>query len=279
MIEHEVNIFNFNDYVDYLEEVYLELKSRNADYSQRDYARDLNIPAPRINQILNRKEGLSVKRASLISKEIDLSEIERSYFQHLVSFKTSKSKLQRDISEEFIENYHHAQGFEYLDNETQSILDLDGFDIVWNYIEVEPNLEELKKICIDGGLSRNQVNHIILEFIDAELIGVVEGRIFKKKKNIAFGNSLTSRKIQNFHKRKLKDSIKAVDSFNRHERLNESMTFSIRKEDVEVIRGRVQEFVDDLRKGLPDDQHNEVMTINIALYPSLKRKESLGEFE
>ena len=51
MIEHEVNIFNFNDYVDYLEEVYLELKSRNADYSQRDYARDLNIPAPRINQI------------------------------------------------------------------------------------------------------------------------------------------------------------------------------------------------------------------------------------
>ena len=269
MIEHDVNIYTFNDYVDYLDELYIYLKDKRADYSQRDYARDLNIPAPRINQILNRKEGLSAKRAIEIAKRIDLSQIEREYFFHLVSLKTSKSQKQREVSKNYIEKYNHDLGHNYLGVDSWSLLDLEGWDVVWNYIEVEPQLDKLRQICLKGGMLKSSFNEIILEFIEHELIGVIEGRVFKKKKHIAFGNSISSHSIRRYHENKLKESVSALKTLNMNSRKNESMTFSLKKSEVNIVNEKIERFLDDLQKGLCEKEHDDVMTINIALYPSL----------
>ncbi len=269
MIEHDVNIYSYDDYIEFLEEVYISLRSQRPDYSQRDFARDLDIPAPRINQVLNRKEGLSVKRALLVSKKIDMSEMEREYFSHLVSFKTSKSKKQRETSREYVNKLNHNHSHQYLNQESWSILDLEGWDIVWNYLEIESRLESLRTICMCAGMKKESFNEIILAFIEHDLIGVFEGRAFKKKNNIAFGNSVSSRSIQNFHIRKLEDSIRAVKNLDNSKRKNESMTFSLSKEDIKVIEKRMEAFLDELRLDLSTQAHDQVYTINLAFHPAI----------
>lgn len=273
MLEHDVNIYSYDDYIDFLEEVYLSIKSQKQEYSQREYARDLEIPAPRINQILNRKEGLSVKRALIVSQMIDMSEREREYFSHLVALKTSKSKRQREISSEYVSNLNHSQSHQYLGQESWSILDLEGWDIIWNYIEIESRLDKLRMKCLDAGMKKELFNEVILSFIEHGLIGVFEGRAFKKKNNIAFGNSVSSQSIKNYHTRKLQDSIKAIKIFDISNRKNESMSFSLRKEDFKQVENRIEEFLDTLRVDLSNDNHDEVYTINIAFHPAIVKGE------
>ena len=268
MIEHDVNIYSFNDYVYFFEDLYLYVKSKNVDYSQRDFARDLGIPAPRINQILNRKEGLSAKRARELAEKIDLNDAEKDYFYHLVLSKTSKSKNQREISAEYIKKYNHNTKQNYLGIEKYSIIRLEGWDIVWNSIELEPVLEKLREKCVASGMTRDKFNEIVLVFIEEDLIGVVEGRIFKKKKNIAFGNSISSKDIRKYHISKLKESIRSLELLDHTQRKNESMTFTIRKEDYPILERRVEEFVDNLYVGLEETGHDELMTINVSLFPS-----------
>ena len=272
-IDHDVNIYNFNDYVYFFEELYLSQKNKKLDYSQRDFAKDLGVPAPRINQVLNRKEGISAKRALEIAKRIDLNDAEKEYFYHLVLSKTSKSDKQKQISVEYLQKYNLNTNHNYLGLDKHPIIRMEGWDIIWNLIELEENLDQLRMLSVKNGFESAKFNEIILSFLEEELIGIFEGRIFKKKKNIAFGNAISSKDVRNHHIVKLKESIRSLELLDKTKRKNESMTFTVRKEDYPILEQRVEQFIDNLRAGLEYGEHDEIMTINISLFPSLIKTE------
>ncbi len=274
-IDHDVNIYNFNDYVYFLEELYLSQKSKKLDYSQRDFAKDLGIGAPRINQVLNRKEGISAKRALEIAKKIDLNDAEKEYLYHLVLSKTSKSNKQKQASVEYLQKYNVNTNHNYLGLDKHPIIRLEGWDIIWNLIELEKNLDQLRTLSIKNGFEKTKFNEIILNFLEEGLIGVFEGRVFKKKRNIAFGNGISSKDVRNHHIVKLKESIRSLELLENTKRKNESMTFTLKKEDYPILERRVEEFIDNLRAGLEHENHDEIMTINVSLFPSLIKTKGL----
>ena len=102
-LNFDTNIYFYNDYVDFLKNLLEELSSENPTYGQSSFAKDLGLSRPRISQILNRKEGLSAKRAESISKSLNLSDEKEKYFLHLVNSVTGKSHSSRLVSKEYID--------------------------------------------------------------------------------------------------------------------------------------------------------------------------------
>ncbi len=268
MIEHDVNIYAFDDYVYFFEDLFLDIKRKNMNYTQRDFAKDLDLSPPRISQILKRKEGISVKRAKAIAENIELNKLEKEYLYHLVLSKHSKSKTQKEISTSYIKKFNHNQDHTYLSKEKYSLISMKDWDLIWTLLELESNLDRLRLICTIKGIDKSHFNDVILELLEHDLIGVIEGRVYRKKHNIAFGNSVSSKEIRNHHIYKLNESIHSLEVLNNKVRKNESMTFSIKKSDYKILEKRVEEFIDNFRVGISEINHDEVMTLNISLFPS-----------
>ena len=69
---------NQRDYVDILRSEYIRRKKKNPLYSVRAFAMHLRIHVSALSRILNRKQALSLKAASVVVRNLDLSSDEQA---------------------------------------------------------------------------------------------------------------------------------------------------------------------------------------------------------
>ena len=86
-------IFGYGDYRDYLKYVLRLRCSRNRHYSQRAFARDIQIVPHRLSQVLRGKQGISRKAALKMSESLNMSESETQYFCDLVDSLHCRSQV------------------------------------------------------------------------------------------------------------------------------------------------------------------------------------------
>jgi hypothetical protein len=79
-----MSIFNYQSYRDYLRDQFSERINRFGDYSLRAFAAELELAPSILSGILNRKHGISRKKAIMIARKLNLSEEETRYFCNLV---------------------------------------------------------------------------------------------------------------------------------------------------------------------------------------------------
>lgn len=86
-------MLKFKNYRDYLKHVLTKRMESNARYSQRAFARDLEMSPGELSEILNGKRPLSLKKAKKIGAKLGLSKIECQHFDLLVSGKPPEEDL------------------------------------------------------------------------------------------------------------------------------------------------------------------------------------------
>lgn len=86
-------MLKFKNYRDYLKHVLTKRMEGNARYSQRAFARDLDLSPGELSEILNGKRPLSLKKAKKIGSKLGLSKIECQHFDLLVSGKPPEEDL------------------------------------------------------------------------------------------------------------------------------------------------------------------------------------------
>lgn len=155
------------DYRDYILREFERRQKKNPSYSLRAFARDLEIPCSRLSEILNRKRGLSQRRAPALADKLYLSPTEKEYFVDLALCEHARSGLVKNMavkrisarkmmSAHYDENvfsiisdwYHHVI-LDYLqlpnvDQSAESIGAQYGIQVG----EVERALERLEKVSL-----------------------------------------------------------------------------------------------------------------------------------
>lgn len=86
----------YSSYKDILHEELVKRKKNNPAYSVRAFARDLEILSPRLNNILNDKQGLSVEAAKKISSKLNLTDKKKKWFYLSVGSLHSRSEKEKD---------------------------------------------------------------------------------------------------------------------------------------------------------------------------------------
>lgn len=90
--------FDSKDYREVLQKEYQRRLSANAQYSLRAFARNLSMPASSLNEIINKKSGISLKRAIEICRKLDYNALESEYFSILVEVEHGRAKRDREIA-------------------------------------------------------------------------------------------------------------------------------------------------------------------------------------
>lgn len=81
-------------------------KSRNPSYNLSSFARLLQIQPSRLSEIFRQKVGLSVAKASEISKILNFSDNERAHFLDLVCIEHGRSPRERADAEKRLQSYY-----------------------------------------------------------------------------------------------------------------------------------------------------------------------------
>jgi len=275
VMNDNVSVFSYNDYVPFLEDLLSSKRKSDLTYSQITFAKDLGISPPRLSQILKGKEGISVKRAKELAPSLDLSERESEYFYHLVASKTSRSPKQRELSLRYIEENQRKYLPTYLSMNKLDLIDLKGWDVIWNLFEIKADFSDLNKISFITKLSVEEIEAVLAKMQDIELIENNDGVINRLSTRIKFGNALPSKSIREYHKRKLKDSILALDTQDQTTRKNETLTFTMKKSDFNKLSLKIENFIDNFLNDTEEEGHDEISTITIAMHSRLEDAKNL----
>lgn len=83
------------EYREILSREFQKRRERNANYSLRSFARDLDLAPSRLSEILNYKQGLSQEKAKEVCQALPISNYEKEVFLLSVQASHARRKLDK----------------------------------------------------------------------------------------------------------------------------------------------------------------------------------------
>lgn len=255
-------------YQELLNEEFSKRKAFNASYSLRAFARDLGISAPRLSQVLNNKQGLSIKAAREIALTLNFSEEKRDTFCALVGAQHARKFSEREKFQEKIKKYK-KQTNPYTELELEyfkvisdwwhfAILELTHiedfqYDIYWmsqvlnlDELVVEQAIERLLKL----GLAKEENNSLVDVFVSLNTT-----------------NDIPSGDLKKYHVQLMQKAMKAVYDQDVENREYSSTVLSINKEELPALKKHLRQFQREVcDKTDAMENKNSVYCLGIQLY-------------
>jgi uncharacterized protein (TIGR02147 family) len=241
-----INIFDYFDYREYLDDCFNILKSKHRGFSFRALSREAGIQSHNfLPRILRRERNLSEEFVPLLTKYFNLSGKEVRYFEALVAFNNAKKP---SVKEKYLKQLLSLR----IVNEEHKIQDekLHFFD-KWYY----PVLRELVTICDFqedyGVLARSCVPHISPEQARGAVVFLVKNGFIQREKGgrystveavIATDPEVDSAVIPKYHKATLLQCVDAVETIKKEDRNFSSSTLLVSKELYEELKREIYHF-------------------------------------
>jgi uncharacterized protein (TIGR02147 family) len=235
---------NHGTYHDLLREEFDRRRQVNSAYSLRAFARDLGISAPRLSQVLSRKQGLSIEAARALSKKLRISESERDWFCDSVGALHARSRSQRSRHEEKFQQYRQlAQAY--------SELQLEYFKVIsdWYHFAILEltHLSDFKSdpdwIAERLGISPLEASEAIARMKGLELLGEENGRLVDRFRSLQTENDVPSSALKKFHSQLIQKALSAMYEQDVQEREISSSILSIRRDRLPEFKQKIRKFM------------------------------------
>jgi uncharacterized protein (TIGR02147 family) len=218
--------------------------ARNSSYSLRAFARDLDISAATLSNVIAGKQGVSRDMADKISERICLPPSHRKLFVEVASLSSARSAAEKKKA---------LAALDCLLHQTEAVLDIASFEIIQNPIHF--TLLESLKIQNVGKTAEQLASFLGLKTADCEeclqrliCVGLIEvsGGVYRpvaaSTHTFPEGGNLA---VRNFHENLLS---RAINSLSRpvNERTVMNLITAVHKSDLDKINARVRDFMKDL---------------------------------
>lgn len=261
----------------YLENEFSERCRRNSRYSQRAFARDLDIPPHRLGEILRSKVGISRRRAEAIAERLGLSKSETEIFCDLVDKSCARTPAMRVKAQQRIES--RKQG-----STTANRISEDQFQLMhhWyylaivEYLQTRPDPVDISTIAKLFGLPLGQAR-IALETLVRLKFLKSEGKIYKViAPNLVIEGGIPSNSIKAFHEQILSRARESLFSEPIDQREFNTSVIAIPMTKLPKAKEKIQAFWTDFFKEFNDYSHDadDVFALSTQLF-RLSRSENL----
>lgn len=230
-----------NDYRDWLRDILAERVQSNPHYSLRAFARDLAISPASVSLIINRKKGLSRKKAAEVSRRLSLDTQEQELFQALVSLESARDEVDRNIARARIAQITLA-------DQTRQI-EMAVFRVMsdWQHFAIL-QLTSLREFKPDHGwiagrlhLEIGVVEQSVSRLFRLGLLVSDESGGWKPSERVTFARSdIPSEALRNFHRQVIEKGLRAIRGQRVDERFLVSGFFAIRKQDYPAVVEKVR---------------------------------------
>jgi uncharacterized protein (TIGR02147 family) len=250
---------NIEDYQQFLNQELVRRTQRNRSFSQRAFAKMLDLSPGELSEILNGKRKLSVKKALLIAEKLTLSPEETLYFlkmtkvtKKLNTIRTSKNLKSQNLSIDTFEIISNWYCFAII-----NLSECSGFTWDKDYIA--------KKLDISHAETRDALNRL-------EKVGLI-----KRKENgdydvvsdfIIGPDDISSAAVKKSHYDLLKKAMISLEEKPLDERNITGVGLALTKEEYKDLTKDITQFRRDIVKkyGFSNQNKNKVYQLEIALF-------------
>ncbi len=250
-----------------LSEAFEAKRARNARYTLRAFARDVDLSVSQMSRVLKGTAGISTESASQIASRLKWNEKETEHFLNLVNIEFSRSQMgrlsakQKQMSaQEAFPNgepsaFNHLQEWYYLP--LMCLVDLPDFDENPKWIASRLKIEEAEA---ESALQTLQEIKLLVQNSAGRL--AASGEYFSNSKG------LPSRAVRQYHRKMLKKAYESVESQNTHERYLSSVMLAVDENQLEEAKQYLKKVADDFRLKFCNDltQKNQVYALNLQYF-------------
>ncbi|MCT4643035.1 MAG: DUF4423 domain-containing protein [Bacteriovoracaceae bacterium] len=246
-------------------------KSLNKLYTLRAFARDLNLSASQLSNVMANKKGLSLEKALVCAQKIGLRGNEKELFLLYVEKEHAKRKKVRLEAQKYLKTIAKYQN-----------VCMSTFDIIseWYYFAILASLQishEKKSstwISKHLNLDLNTVEHALVVLKKLCLVKEVTGHYEAIDNNFKTETDFPSMALRNSHKQSLQQAMNSLDEYSVEQRDITSMTMAIDPKKIPEAKRRIAKFRKELCEFLESGEKKSVYNLNIQLHP-LTSKEML----
>ena len=233
----------YQSYHELLMDEFDRRKQINPAYSLRAYARDLELPAPRLSQVLNKKQGLSVEIAEKVARKLKLSENRKQWFCHSVGSYHSRSYKERNEFKQRMSKYREEA-------KIYSEMHLEYFKVIaeWyhfailelTYLTTFQNDEEWMAGML--GISALEVKEAVQRMKTLELIREENGKLIDAFKFLATPSDVPSDSLKKFNSQLILKALAAINEQDVDKREIASNIFSLNRNSIPMIKEKLRTF-------------------------------------
>ncbi len=263
-------------YRDWLKTEFDSRCRRSRNYSLRAFARDLDIPPPKLSQLMRGICGISGLKAKKIASKMNLTKEEKIIFVTMVEAEHSRSSLGKQRAQKKLERLKKNKDFSEISLEKFSLVsDWYNFAILElvDLIEFRPNINWISKRL---SISTDEVSKSIQRLLE---FGFLERDPIKgyrhPTQDLATPSEIPSRQMREYHSQVLQIAEKALHSVPIDERDFSSITMAIDSKKIAEAKIWLKEFrrsfCRDIQKSNSKDR---VYSLCIQLFPLDKHERS-----
>jgi uncharacterized protein (TIGR02147 family) len=248
-------------------------RNKNAGYSLRSFARDLNMSASQLSEVLRQKQGLSFKKAHELAQRLPLSQREKEAFPYLVQMQDGRTLAQKSTARHRWLQLKRGPEFQLLKEDIfcwiadwyhlalMELITIDGFqsDVAW--------------MSKSLGIKRSQVEQALLRLQRLNLIGLDEkGKWTLVVKNNTTTDDIPSAAIQKFHLQISQQFQNAITQQSVEEREVETFVMAINKSQLPELKQRLRRMTDELVAFINQmEKKDTVYALSMQLFRLLSR--------
>lgn len=240
------------DYRKELKGVLAERRSRNAGYSIRAFARDLQVSVTALHGVLAGQRHLSKKNLEHLALRLGWS--------------SPKLEL--------------AMGSTYLiEDETESVLSEDRFSMIADWVHLAIlNLANIphtttQSLHLRLGLEKAHCDRAVERLVRLGFIEIVEGQLIRKEPSFGTSQGVPSLAIRAFHYKNLHKAQEILETVPLEDRDFLTIAAPTNATQIAEVKKMIQEFRKLVLQTLETPNPEEVYFMNVQLYPVTTAKE------
>lgn len=246
-------------FVKKLNEVFELRRCRNANYSIRSFARDLDVSKSTLYEVLRGRRPLPVKFLNSVLDKLESNPIERTLFSE--SLYRTKVKLDEiEIEENSITERHLIN-----DSHFKIIIEWEHYAVL-SLIDVDDFQSEEDYIAKRLGISEERVKTVLENLTLAGFIKRSDGQIRTAVRPLATTEDISSEVLKKAHFDAL-DMSKEKLNVDVNKRDYSTITLAINSQRIPEAKAIIREFRKKMKKLLSDGSRDEVYQIAIQMYP------------
>jgi len=242
---NQLKIFNYRQVM--LDKFELRVK-KNANYSLRAFARDLEISPSRLVDILSKRYGLSEEAALNISHKLKLSAEQAELFCALVGEEHARSVIKKKIAKKRVAELLGKGSFEKLDLAVFDTMSSWYHFTLLGLTYLQDFVYDLDWISSALGLEKTVVKDALADLISIGLLKEVNGTIIATEDYTYVGENISSSSIKNFHLQIMEQARAALFSQQLGEKEFLSLTFSFNTEKLPQAKSKLNHFLQKFSK-------------------------------
>jgi uncharacterized protein (TIGR02147 family) len=244
--------------------------SMNKSYSMRAYARDLDLSASQLNDILKGRKGLSTTKSVLVAKNLGLENDEILVFKALVEKIHGRSERIKKLAISFLEESTYKNNFKTLSQDSYNILSDWYHFAILSCMELSTYDGTIDFLVQKLDLEFETVESAIKRMLREEMIDLNKGKFVVSDEMYTTTHNIESKALKNSHKQTLKQAIDCIDTIPVELRDITSMTMAIDRNKLPEAKKLITDFRRKMSCFLESGIKEDVYNINIQLVPVSK---------